>query len=197
MGIELDRRGYVEVNPLTMQVGEHPVFIPGDANGLHPLLHEAADDGRTAGANAATFPKINAILRSTPIGVVFTDPQIASVGTTYTGLDQCDAVIGSIDYSDQGRARVMDKNKGWVNVYAEVGTGKLLGAEMFGPSVEHTAHLLAWCVQQELTVGEILKMPFYHPVVEEGIRTALRDAQANVEKRAVIDPDCDEYGPGV
>ncbi len=197
MGIELDQRGYVKVNPLTMQVADLNVFIAGDANGLHPLLHEAADDGRTAGTNAATFPKVVSVPRSTPIGVVFTDPQIASVGATYSSLDQCDAVIGSIDYSDQGRARVMNKNKGWVNVYAEAETGKLLGAEMFGPSVEHTAHLLAWCVQQELTVAEILKMPFYHPVVEEGIRTALRDALANVEKRELINPDCDQYGPGV
>lgn len=197
MGIELDRRGYVEVNPLTMQVADFPVFIAGDANGLHPLLHEAADDGYTAGTNAATYPEVESFPRRAPLGVVFTDPQIAIVGAAFQSLDQCGAVIGSIDYSAQGRSRVMDKNKGWVNVYAELGSGKLLGAEMFGPSVEHTAHLLAWCVQQELTVAQILKMPFYHPVVEEGIRTALRDALAHVENREVINPDCDQYGPGI
>jgi len=37
------------------------------------------------------------------------------------------------------------------------------------------AHLLAWAIQQELTVFEILQMPFYHPVLEEGMRSALRD----------------------
>ena len=197
MGVELDRRGYLEVNPLTMQVGDLPLFIAGDANGLHPLLHEAADDGKAAGANAATFPDVKEFPRSTPMGVVFTEPQIGIVGPGFNTLDQCGAVIGSIDYSDQGRARVMNKNKGWVNVYAEVPSGKLLGAEMCGPAVEHTAHLLAWCVQQELTVSEILKMPFYHPVIEEGIRTALRHALANVENREMINPDCDHFGPGI
>jgi dihydrolipoamide dehydrogenase len=47
-------------------------------------------------------------------------------------------------------------------------------------SVEHIAHLLAWSHQQELTVERMLEMPFYHPVVEEGLRTALRDAQSKI-----------------
>jgi dihydrolipoamide dehydrogenase len=46
---------------------------------------------------------------------------------------------------------------------------------MLGPRVEHTAHLLAWVIQQGLTVDRVLELPFYHPVIEEGIRTALRD----------------------
>ena len=54
--------------------------------------------------------------------------------------------------------------------------GRLLGAELVGPRAEHLAHLLAWAHQSGMTVADMLKMPFYHPVVEEGLRTALRDA---------------------
>jgi len=53
-----------------------------------------------------------------------------------------------------------------------------LGAEWIGPDAEHIAHLLAWALQMKLTVDAILEMPFYHPVVEEGLRTALRDSVA-------------------
>ena len=71
---------------------------------------------------------------------------------------------------------LMKKNKvDWLK-----GTGKLLGAELCGPDAEHLAHLLAWVHQLGLTVPEILALPFYHPVVEEGLRTALRDAQAQL-----------------
>jgi dihydrolipoamide dehydrogenase len=70
----------------------------------------------------------------------------------------------------------MLRNKGMLRVYAERSTGRFLGAEMAGPSMEHIAHLLAWSLQQGLTVGQMLQMPFYHPVVEEGLRTALRMA---------------------
>ena len=46
-----------------------------------------------------------------------------------------------------------------------------------GPRVEHLAHLLAWCHQQGLTIQRMLEMPFYHPVIEDGLRTALRNAR--------------------
>jgi dihydrolipoamide dehydrogenase len=58
--------------------------------------------------------------------------------------------------------------------------GRLLGCEMMGPDVEHLAHLLAWAMQSGMTVQRALEMPFYHPVVEEGLRTALRDAAAKL-----------------
>jgi dihydrolipoamide dehydrogenase len=45
---------------------------------------------------------------------------------------------------------------------------------MFGPGMEHMAHLVAWVVQQRMTAQHALSMPFYHPVLEEGLRTALR-----------------------
>ena len=58
--------------------------------------------------------------------------------------------------------------------------GAFLGAEMLGPDAEHIGHLLAWAIQAQLTVAQTLAMPFYHPVVEEGLRTALRDAQTHL-----------------
>ncbi len=48
---------------------------------------------------------------------------------------------------------------------------------MFGPAAEHIGHLLAWAKQQQLSIQKMLTMPFYHPVIEEGLRTALRDAR--------------------
>ena len=72
----------------------------------------------------------------------------------------------------------------------------LLGAEMLGPDVEHTAHLLAWAIQSGLTVADALEMPFYHPVVEEGIRTALRDLRQNLRVARRSGVRCDDFGPG-
>jgi dihydrolipoamide dehydrogenase len=50
-------------------------------------------------------------------------------------------------------------------------------------------------VQSRLTVEQMLEMPFYHPVVEEGVRTALRDLAANLAKGS-SDLDPDEVEPG-
>ena len=56
---------------------------------------------------------------------------------------------------------------------------------MIGPDAEHIAHLLAWAIQAEMTVSRALDMPFYHPVIEEGLRTALRDAKAKLRAARV------------
>ena len=84
-------------------------------------------------------------------------------------------MTGQASFEDQGRARILLKNKGLLNVYADTFSGHLKGAEMLAPGAEHLTHLLCWALQNNMTVGEILKMPFYHPVIEEGLRTALRD----------------------
>lgn len=52
---------------------------------------------------------------------------------------------------------------------------------MIGPAAEHLGHLLAWSVQAGLTVQQMLDSPFYHPVIEEGLRTALRDLQRQLK----------------
>ena len=57
---------------------------------------------------------------------------------------------------------------------------KRLGAEMLAPGSEHPAHLLAWVLQTGMTVAQMRRMPFYHPAIEEGLRTALRDLDLNL-----------------
>ena len=150
----------------------------GDANNDVPILHEAADEGKIAGENAARFPNAIKGKRRAPLAVLFSDPQIAIIGQRFAELKPGSFVVGVVSFENQGRSRVMLKNRGLLHVYAEIKTGRLLGAEMFGPDAEHIGHLLAWVLQLGLTVEEILALPFYHPVVEEGLRTALRDAAA-------------------
>ena len=84
----------------------------------------------------------------------------------------------------------MGRNQGALRVYAERGTGRLLGAEMIGPAAEHLGHLMAWSVQRGDTVQQMLDSPFYHPVVEEGLRTALRDAQHALQLPAPLPEIC-------
>src|SRR5690606_22814678 len=78
--LELDRRGVPVFDRTTMQAGSSTIFIAGDANNSVPLLHEASDEGRIAGENAANFPAVKPGHRRTPIAVVFCDPQIMTIG---------------------------------------------------------------------------------------------------------------------
>ncbi len=174
-GVQVAANGVPAFNKLTMQIGALPIFIAGDANADLPLLHEASDEGHIAGSNAANFPHVTIGQRRAPLSVVFTEPQIATVGL-YPGHDQSHYVTGSLDFINQGRSRVILENHGLLHIYVEKETGRFIGAQMVGPRAEHLGHLLAWALQQNMTVHEMLAMPFYHPVIEEGLRTALRDA---------------------
>ncbi len=180
--LPLDEKGIPEFNTETLQIGGSSVFIAGDVNNDRPLLHEAADEGTIAGDNAGRYPDVKPGLRSSPLGIVFSDPQIAMVGSTYNELSQTDVVIGAVSFADQGRSRVMLKNQGLLRVYADPDSGRFLGAEMFGPRAEHLGHLLAWAHQSNMSIGQMLEMPFYHPVIEEGLRTALRNACKQLRK---------------
>ena len=181
-GVQRDPGKIPGFNRETMQIANLPIFIAGDVNGDVPLLHEAADEGKIAGANAASFPVVEAGLRRAGLAVVFSDPQIALIGKPYSKLTPGSFVTGEVDFTGQGRSRVMLKNKGLLHVYADQATRRFLGAEMIGPSAEHLGHLLAWSLQQSLTIDRMLEMPFYHPVIEEGLRTALRDASHKLDQ---------------
>ncbi|HIF9522581.1 TPA: dihydrolipoyl dehydrogenase [Photobacterium damselae] len=197
----LDTRGVPKADYYTMQTSVDTIFIAGDASNQIPLLHEAADQARIAGDNAGRFPDIRAGLRRSKLSAVFSDPQIAMVGETYkeitTRLGTCGCfATGDVSFENQGRSRVMLRNKGMLHVYGEQGTGRFLGAEMIGPDAEHLAHLLAWAHQNQMTISQMLDMPFYHPVIEEGLRTALRDLNAKLNLGPEMFKHCLDCGPG-
>jgi dihydrolipoamide dehydrogenase len=196
--LELDDKGVPVFDRFTGQCGDSHIFIAGDADNEVPLLHEAADKGKIAGANAGRYPDVRAETRRAPLGIVFSDPQIAIAGKSWRELqaEGVDHAIGEVSFEDQGRSRVVNKNRGLLRLYGAHGSGLFLGAEMIGPAAEHVAHLLAWAAQQGLSVHEMLAMPYYHPVIEEGLRTALRHLNRQLRMGPELVPHCLDCGPG-
>lgn len=166
------------VNEATKQLSDYPIFIIGDALTSKPIQHEAATDGRNIVKNCLNYPNVEAINSIGPLAIVFSSPEMAIAGLSHKQLLQQHIlfVTGKASYERQGRARVLGKNKGAVEVYVDVQSRKLLGVELFVESAEHMAHLLSWIIAEGLTVDEVLAKPFYHPTLEEGLRTALVNA---------------------
>lgn len=197
-GLPLDTRGVPVFDPCTGQIADSHVFIAGDATHEREILHEAADEGRIAGDNAGRFPDVRVRPRRAPLSVVFSDPQVMLAGQSHAQLlrSGLDFAVGEVSFEDQGRSRVMLKNRGALHLYAERRSGRLLGAEMVGPAAEHLGHLLAWSVQRGDSVQEMLDSPFYHPVIEEGLRTALRGLQRALRMGPPPIERCLDCGPG-
>lgn len=157
-----------DVDPHTMRAG--PFFIAGDLDPRAMVLHEAKDEGTIAGLNA-TAARVRAYPRRTPLGICFSDPNIAFVGERLETLHR--PRITEARFEHQSRAIIAQSNHGIVRLYSKRRSGKLLGAELCAPAGEHLAHLLALAISQSLTLAELSDMPWYHPTFEEGLMDAL------------------------
>jgi dihydrolipoamide dehydrogenase len=190
IGAPMDERSRPRIDPHTMQLGDLPIFVAGDTTGDALLQHVAADEGRVAGFNAGREApdRMFRYQAKTPLAIVFTDPEIVSVGARLDalegGLEQGALAIGDFDFASQGRARIMARSRGRLRLYAERATGRLLGASMCAPGGEHLGHLLAWSIQQGLTVFDLQRMPYYHPTLEEGIASAVDALARDVDATA-------------
>ncbi|HMB56522.1 MAG TPA: dihydrolipoyl dehydrogenase [Arenimonas sp.] len=195
-GIALDAHGVPTFDPATMRCGESAIFLAGDVDGQRAMLHEATESGRIAGENAARFPEVATHRRTPRLAIGFTSPQFAVVGASLSECDPAQTAIGEVSFADQGRSRVIAQNVGLGRLYGDRSSGRLLGAQLLGPAAEHLAHLLAWAIAQELTVQQMLDLPFYHPVIEEGLRTALKDLRRELKRKPAPARDAMDCGPG-
>ncbi len=193
-GLALDDHGMPDFDRETMQCGTVPIFIAGDADHDRAILHEASAEGTIAGRNAASYPEVTPGKRTVPFAITFTHPNVAVIGKI-TKDDDADSVIGTASYDDQGRAKVEACNAGLVRFYADRRDGRLTGATMAGPAVEHSAHLIAWAIQSGWTATEVLDLPIYHPTFEEGMKDALRSICSEVHAPTPPDRD-DGFTPG-
>ncbi len=193
-GLALDEHGMPDFDLETMQCGTAPIFIAGDADHDRAVLHEASVEGTIAGRNAASYPEVTPGKRTVPFAITFTHPNVAVIGKIAKD-DDADTVIGTASYDDQGRAKVEACNAGLVRFYADRRDGRLTGATMAGPAVEHSAHLIAWAIQSGWTATEVLDLPIYHPTFEEGMKGALRSICSEVHAPTPPDRD-DGFTPG-
>ncbi len=181
-GMRLDEKGAPVFDRSSLACEGAPILIAGDASADRPILHEASRQGGIAGRNAAALVQGRVLERPdlpVALAMVFTHPQIALVGAAYDG-DVKGRLTGRMSFEDQGRARVEGRNQGGMRLYADA-DGRLVGAEMIGPDVEHLAHILAFAVADRHTAQTLRQRPFYHPTVEEGLQTALSDLVQQIE----------------
>ena len=174
LGIDLDQRGVPVYDPQTMKVPGAPIWVAGDANGELPLQHEARDEGQIAGYNAARQTG-QGFRRRAPLAIVFSDPNIVTIGEPWQTLKDADILVGTCRFERDQRSRIKHNDTGVARIYADRRDGRIRGASLIAPGGEHMGHLLALAVQHGLTAVDLLRMPFYHPTLEERLQDALRD----------------------
>lgn len=179
LGIDISKGIGNIYNPNTLQVGDFPLYVAGDASSQNMVVHEASEEARIAIYNATHIRKKT--LNKPLLHIVFTDPPIARIGSTLKDLSDNNYIVGEFDFSTQGRALIMGQNDGIVRIYVHPGNNCILGAEMIAPGADNFAHILMLAIQHKLTIQDLLQLPVYHPVLEEGLRLALVDANKKLK----------------
>ena len=186
-GASFDDKGKLRWDVVTQQVQGVPMFLAGDVAGDRPLMHEAAVGGVIAAQRALQHIGLEkgqlVRRRSAPIGIVFSDPDLAVVGKHFKDLP-ADAVIATTRGSGNGRSKIMHAPHHVLRLYADASSRKLLGASLFCAGGEHLAHQLAWAVQRGETSESLRELAYYHPTVEEMIDNALKELRKSFKQKA-------------
>jgi pyruvate/2-oxoglutarate dehydrogenase complex dihydrolipoamide dehydrogenase (E3) component len=166
-GVKTRKSGHIDCDG--MQCTSNPkIYASGDVAGPHEIVHVAIMQGETA-AKHATGRAAEAVDYDSLLGVVFTDPQIGSVGLTEAQLKARGIDYLSADYpfDDHGKSILMEAKYGYVKVFAEKGTGVVLGAECVSKDAGELIHSMAVAVTLKATVKDLLKVHWYHPTLSE------------------------------
>ena len=170
----------------TMATSLPGVLAVGDAVGGSMLAHKAMVEGRVAAENV-TGGRRRADYRSVP-NVVFTRPEVASVGWTETQAraSGADVKVAQFPFSANPRARILGEPDGLVRLVCEAGSGRILGAHLLGP---HATDLIAeggLAVQLGATADDLAWTTHAHPTLPEAVLEAalnFRDAAIHRQSR--------------
>jgi dihydrolipoamide dehydrogenase len=180
IGVELDARGRIPVDE-SFRTSAENVYAIGDVIAGPMLAHKAEDEGVACVERIATgYGHVN--YDAIP-NVVYTSPEIASVGKTEEDLQQSGAEYrkGSFPFSANGRARTLGQTDGRVKILADAKTDRVLGAHILGPRAGDLIAELAVSIEFGATSEDIARTCHAHPTLPE----AVKEAALAVDRRSI------------
>jgi dihydrolipoamide dehydrogenase len=180
-GVDVTDRGFVSVDP-QQRTRIPSIFAIGDITGQPMLAHKGSAEGLVAAAVIAGDPGAAFDPAGIP-GVVFTDPEIATVGLTEEEAKEhgFEIGIGKFPFRASGRALSLMEPEGWVKIITDKKTDKILGVHMIGPEVTELIGEGTLALEAGLTAEDIAMTIHAHPTLPE----AIMEAAENVHKMAV------------
>ena len=162
------------VTGVTQQCGPDHIFAAGDVSSPHEVVHVAIQQGEIAARNAARvlgmlagdLEKIHYDLK---LFVVFTHPEVASVGLTE---EECraqgiDAAAARYLFADHGKAMIRGTTDGFVKLIVERSTNRLLGGACVGPEASELIHEIVVALRFGASARQLATIPHYHPTLSE------------------------------
>ena len=174
-GVALKPNGQIQTNEY-QQTSNPRIYAAGDCAGPFEIVHTAVLQGELAAYHASGIekPPLN---YDHMLDVVFTDPQVARVGLTENALKErgIDFVVADFPFDDHGKSILMEAKHGFVRLFGERPSGRILGAEIVAKDAGELIHALSVAVSHGLTASSLMQTHWYHPTLAEIITYPLED----------------------
>ncbi len=168
VGVALRKSGHIACNN-NQQTSVPHIYAAGDCSGPNEIVHVAILQGETGAAHAFGKAPLTPYKPEHLVSVVFTDPQVASAGLSKKELEAkgVDFIAADYPFDDHGKSILMEARSGYVAVFAERSTKRILGAECVGKDAGELIHSLAVGITLGATARELLQVQWYHPTLSE------------------------------
>jgi dihydrolipoamide dehydrogenase len=175
-GVQTDSHGFIQVNK-KMQTNVPGVYAIGDAVGPPMLAHKASKEGIVA-AEVIGGLNSEADFHAIP-GVVFTDPEIATVGLTEPQAREkgYDPVVGKFPFTALGRALLAGETEGFAKIVADKASNLVLGVHIVGSEASDMISEAALAIEMGATLEDIGFTVHPHPTLPESVMEAAEAAK--------------------
>ncbi len=161
-GVELDRRGFIQVNDY-MQTNVPHIFAAGDINGRMMLVSTSSNEGYFAASNAVEGLKYPLQYDLIPMGS-FTDPEYAQIGLTEAAAsEQYDIAVATVGFDEYPRSIIDGHPAGFCKMIADRKTGRILGCHVVGERAVEIVQLVAAGMKAGFTVEGLAELPLSFP----------------------------------
>lgn len=180
-GVTSRADGRIRINRWQQTSAAH-IYAAGDCSGPLEIVHTAILQGELAARHAAKVKALKPVDWSLLLNVVFTDPQLATIGRLERELDEAGTpyLVASYPFNDHGKSILMEANYGYVKVIAEPKRGRILGAEIVGKDAGELIHAFSGPLAMKATVFDLLRAPWYHPTLAEIVTYPLEELAGTI-----------------
>jgi dihydrolipoamide dehydrogenase len=178
--VELDEKKRVKTDK-NFKTNQDNIYAIGDVISGPMLAHKAEDEGIAVAENIAG--QSGHVNYDTIPGVIYTSPEVASIGKTEEQLKELkiDYKIGKFSFMANSRAKAIDDTEGFVKILADEKTDKVLGAHLIGPHAGELIAEIGIAMEFGASSEDIARTCHAHPTFSE----AVKEAALSVEKRAI------------
>ncbi len=181
-GVKLNTRGGIEINAY-MQTSNLDVYAAGDVTGTDMYVYMAAYGGKLAAKNALNGNDRKYDNETMP-SVVFTDPQLATVGLTQAEAESrgFNVETSTITLDNVPRFIASRETHGFIKLVAETDTDKLLGATILAPEAGDSIQTVVMALKAGLTTEGLGDIIFPYLTAVEGLKLAAQGFKRDVKK---------------